>query len=939
MKIRTLLLTLLITTALTNARAVSEFYVDYSDSPSASALQAYPLSIINHTAKADLAAPHALGHKVLAYLSLCELPPGASYRSQTKVTFLGKNPVWKSDYVDVSSPEWHHFLIDQLALEAVQKGFDGFFLDTADSLENLIKIQPAREAQFRESLIHLIRDLRKKYPDKQIVINRGFAILKDILPSVDGVLVESLFQTYDTDKKTYGPVSAEDQAWILNQLQPALDAKKSIYILDYVDPKDEATAFATAAKIREKGFAAFISTPELEGQSLAPLRLMPRKILALYGNNPAQNGELAIRWPSETMVVRTLQMPLEYLGYEVEYQNAFQQIPKNDLGPDYAAVLIGIDLSIHPRDEAALVTWLLAQKAHGKKLLLFSSEGGFIVTNPFEQNRLARGLGLELGKHPLPATTHTYSKIDEGMMNFEAKVHPTDSPLIQISSKGKNTVYLAVQAGPDTSSEEVFTADWGCFATEPYIFFQRPDNEPLWLLDPFRFLSQALGTPAWPAPDTTTQQGCRILFSHVDADGFSSLSFVQKGKTAAEVIRDFILQRYPIPFTTSVIESEIEGLLKGQKVEDKERLTGIAKSIFALPQVHPASHSYSHPYAWIQGDVGSAVYEQPNLSLAQPLNGWISPDREVAGSSRYIDNTLLPAGKKVEIMLWSGNCRPGPDALKSARLAGIENMNGGETLITHAIPSVTSISPKCVPWGDELQIFAPNQNDNIYTSGLQADSIGGFVNVINTFEMTENGRRLKPVNIYFHYFSGVFDASLNALTKVLDWATHQKLHAMTASDYARMVRGTRDSQLFRRDDGSWIILAGEAARTFRLPAQGRFPVMGESQGVIGYNTFQNNLYIHTDGSRYVRVILSPNPPKHLFLDSSTGELTFSHLETKAADFSVKDLRPIEVILGGLESYAKVSWTCNSVRTDTRADSTGTIHLHLPPEAAVHLTTE
>jgi len=927
---------------MTNVRAVSEFYVDYSDTPSPSALEAYPLSIIHHTARVDLSAPHAMGHKVLAYMSLCELPPDVPYRDQAlgmKVPLLGKNPIWKGDYVDVSSPAWHGFILDHLAPEVVQKGFDGFFLDTADSLEELVKIKPAREAQLREGLISLIRDLRKKYPGKQIILNRGFSIFKEVLPSVDGILVESLFQTYDFGEKKYRPVSKEDRAWIMEKLQPAIAAKKSIYVLDYVDPKDEATAAATAAQIRAAGFAAFISTPQLDGKSLAPLRLAPRKILVLYGNDASQGGDLAIRWPRETTTLRVLQMPLEYLGYELEYENAFLQIPKTDLGDDYAAVLIGSDLVVRSQNEGALVTWLLAQKAHGKKLLLFSPEGQFVVVSPSEQSRLAHGLGLEMGKDPLPVALRTYSKIDTEMMNFETKVRPTECSLVQISSKEKTSVDLAVKTGANTSSDVVFTADWGCFATDPFVLFDRPDGVSLWLLNPFRFLSTALNTPPWPAPDITTRQGCRILFAHVDADGFSSLSYVEKNRTAAEVIRDSIITRYPIPITTSIIEAETEGLLKGQKVGDKAHLQEIARSIFALPQVHAASHTYSHPYAWIKGDIGSSVYEEMSLTLAHPLPGWISPEREVEGSVRYINDTLLPPGKKVEIMLWSGNCRPGPEALKSARLCGIENMNGGETLMTRAAPSITMVAPKCAPWGDELQVFAANQNDNVYTSGLQADSIGGYVNVINTFEMTGKDRRLKPVDIYFHYFSGVFDASLHALTQVFDWAMKQKFHAMTARDYARIVRESRDVSLYRRDDGSWIILTGEDVRTFRLPAQGLFPVMGKSQGVIGYKMFQNCLYVHTDGSRYVRIILSPNPPPHLFLESSTGELTFSHLDVKTADFSVKDLRPVEVTLGGMPSYARASWTCNSIHGEARADSLGTIQLNLPSEATVHFTTE
>ena len=39
-----------------------------------------------------------------------------------------------------------------------------------------------------------------------------------------------------------------------------------------------------------------------------------------------------------------------------------------------------------------------------------------------------------------------------------------------------------------------------------------------WVIDPFAFLTQALQLPPMPVPDTTTENGRRLLLAHVDGD-------------------------------------------------------------------------------------------------------------------------------------------------------------------------------------------------------------------------------------------------------------------------------------------------------------------------------------------------------------------------------------------------------------------------------------
>lgn len=97
-------------------------------------------------------------------------------------------------------------------------------------------------------------------------------------------------------------------------------------------------------------------------------------------------------------------------------------------------------------------------------------------------------------------------------------------------------------------------------------------------------------------------------------------------------------------------------------------------------------------------------------------------DREIRGSVDYINQTLLPPGGQVEIFLWSGNCRPGAGGAAVLRSMNLENMNGGDTVISRLYPGIAGIAPRVTPWEDELQINAANQNEFMYANGWQGPS-------------------------------------------------------------------------------------------------------------------------------------------------------------------------------------------------------------------------
>ena len=212
------------------------FQVNYHHEPDPADLMAFDLSILQPDAKVDLAPGHASGRKFLAYLSVVEVNQHASYLEKLKaagIALRAPNPAWNTQCADVLNPAWEKFMIDEVARPAIDHGFDGFFLDTVDSLALLNKADPSNTKEQIASVVKFIKALKAAFPQKEIIINRGFDLLPELKGSVDGVLVESVFQTFKADG-SYGPVSATDHQALLKKLGEIKSSGLPTYVVDYV---------------------------------------------------------------------------------------------------------------------------------------------------------------------------------------------------------------------------------------------------------------------------------------------------------------------------------------------------------------------------------------------------------------------------------------------------------------------------------------------------------------------------------------------------------------------------------------------------------------------------------------------------------------------------------------------------------------------------------
>jgi hypothetical protein len=124
-----------------------------------------------------------------------------------------QNPDWHGYYVDDRKPAFHDLVLNTWLPAIFAKGYDGVFLDTADTSAY---VNPALNIDFRPSAVGmqaLIQEMKAKFPTKKIIMNRGYHLLGgefDVSGVIDGVMLESYTTTWASAVKNADGSSNED---------------------------------------------------------------------------------------------------------------------------------------------------------------------------------------------------------------------------------------------------------------------------------------------------------------------------------------------------------------------------------------------------------------------------------------------------------------------------------------------------------------------------------------------------------------------------------------------------------------------------------------------------------------------------------------------------------------------------------------------------------
>jgi polysaccharide biosynthesis protein PelA len=597
----------------------------------------------------------------------------------------------------------------------------------------------------------------------------------------------------------------------------------------------------------------------------APAEL-PRYVLALYKSSELDNDVQGRRAKSATRneVHGWAQMPLNWLGLMVEYHDIDQGLPDEREMARYRGIVTWFQTE-EIAEPLAYLRWLGAQMRAGRRVVILGYLGALrdrrtLRTLDLAQiNEALAPSGLEfLGNWTGNQLVIELRRKDR-MMDFERPL-PPGLPYYQqvVCRRGDSRPHLVLARRdlPNSESHLVVTGPWGGFAAAGYAQFQFPgEGGAQWCIDPFAFFREALGVGDWPRPDTTTQCGRRIFYSHIDGDGLRNRSEVRSGASSGQVILEEILSRYRLPTSVSVVVAEIEPTLLGSPAFHE-----LARAIYALPTVEAGSHSYTHPLDW----------EKRTRSFA-PAGVPYSVETETAGAVRYMEERLLPTGKRVRLFQWSGSTRVTEEAIAILDRLGVPNINGGDTMRDREWPSYTHVAPLMRQVGRRWQTYTSASNENLYTH-LWTGPFYGFRHVIDTYENTERPRRVAPVNLYYHYYSGERVASLAALHYVHEWVLRQPLARIFTSEYLAIVEGFRTARIARTADG-WRISAHGALPTVRFDDTRAHLDLDRSSGVLGYLHHQGALYVHLAGPGPALLVLRDRPPASPYLVQASHRVT------------------------------------------------------------------
>ncbi|NND89689.1 MAG: hypothetical protein HKN42_02410 [Granulosicoccus sp.] len=830
----------------------------------------------DNTSAAQLQALTARGAAAYAYLSVGEVGPSRAYATEIdNAWILGANPVWNSKVLDLANPALRRFLIER-AGQLHAAGYHGLFLDTLDSFNLVANTDQARRQQI-SGLVTLVRDLAARYPALKIITNRGFEVLDEIAGHIEAVAAESLYASWNNGEQRYSPVADTDRQWLLAKLEHAHhELALEVIAIDYLPPTRREEARKVAARIAAHGFIPWVASPAFDYVGVGAQEVIPRKVLLLYDSET--DGPI-----EESPVHKFVATPVEYMGFVPEYLDiARQPWPAGELKGRYAGIVTW------PREQftdPAARAWL-------QKQLDDTVPVAFLSMPPVPLDKM---MSRSLGIRSTPALDLNSAQLvhrDEYIQPERALSHRVEAlEHAAISIAPGNTVHMSYQDKDYHRSDVVVTGDFGGFAWQPGLVDHGLDYLAYWVVDPFRFLRTALQLPDAPMPDVTSENGRRIWLGHIDGDALPSWAEMPGGQLGAEVIYEQILTKYPLPHTVSIVEGEMTAFAAFD--DRRARMFDIAKKTFRLDHVELASHTYSHPFKW--AELGEYRFAgKYNLDI----KGYrYTPERDIAGSIAFIDRELAPPGKRTKVMLWSGDALPQEADLHVVERLGLPNLNGGLTNVTRARSTLSLVSPMARPVGDYLQVYAPVMNENMYTN----DWLGpfdGFKRVIETFQMTESPRRLKPLNVYYHFYSGTKISAMKALKEVYDWSMRQDMHPLHVSDYALKVPDYRQAGVSRYLDGRWKLSGLGHVRSLRILGTDRWPELAGSRGITGARRLHDGIYIHTDGAGEVQFETISTEPRRIHLVSSNGRVLNWTEQGGRLQFRISGEVPVTVELGG-----------------------------------------
>ncbi len=611
--------------------------------------------------------------------------------------------------------------------------------------------------------------------------------------------------------------------------------------------------------------------PALSGLA-ASQEPLSRKVLALYESSVYSD-------PASTLIHRTAELTLNYLGLQVEYRPVESPLPSDDDMQPYIGFITWFTNENAVPHPDLYCQWMRHQIQTGKKIVLLENWGLFQDKkrhlSPICEDTFKK-LGIEYkGEYADNPYFLEVAEQKTEWVEFERKINFTENLTYSWfkAIDPQSTVYLKVRRTDMVNSESdmVVTTPQGGFVAPTWLIYNDTEtNHIQWRVNPFLFFEKAFDVPDWPRPDTTTLNGNRIFYSHIDGDGIFNISKIDQKSFSGEVILNEILKQYPsLPITLGLITGYMD-----LKEFNNPRTQKLYREMIELPQVEIASHGYAHPLVWKTGELSLKI---PDYNM--------NAEKEINGSIQQLNQMIESLGityKKTSLFQWTGDCTPSAIQIKMAEQTGLPNLNGGGGRQDDNFYGLAALYPIGITKEGAHQIYAGAFNENNFTN-LWSGPYYGFAHLLSTLDKTENPLRLKAVDVYYHFYSGERWASLKAVKKIYDSFLNKNIFPIHASQYARIAEGFYTTEIKRIASGHFVVSKNGVLQTIRFDHEKRNLDLSQSTGVLGFIHDKNALYVSLDESENHVIQLSEAQPSSPYLIQSTFQV--SQLTKKVEGFS------------------------------------------------------
>jgi len=805
-------------------------------------------------------------NKMYAYISIGELDRDLQiYHDINSSWIKAENKSWKSDVFDITNKEYQQFIFSHQIEPQIQRGFKNFFFDTLDSYSFYAKT-PKQIQNAQNALASFINEFHKRYPNAKLVINRGFGIIDKVHKSITAVLFESYYHGLSTKDLSYKEVSDQDRTWLDTFMKKIKAYHLDIIAVDYVP--DQKQAKDVVQQLQKKGFIPYVADRDLLTYGRSSKNAIKREVLTLV-----YAPKLDI---IETEAHEYGALPLEYLGYIQKIYPLKKQFPKITDLKRYAGIVIWFrDYYPNPKK---FLNWINKAKATGLKIAILGNFGFDAKKDDL------KSLGIFLHKNE--KMFKQAISVRDPMIGYE--IMPSMEYNLEIIECKNAKPLLQYKYSNNIKSTPAAITPWGGYLVDE-AYITEINKENIWVTNPFQFFQQALRLQKLPVADPTTENGKRLLFSHVDGDGIMNRVEGNFGTFSGDAILNHILKVYPLPHSVSVIGAEIDP--HGLYPKLSPQLIDIAKQIFALPNVEPASHTFTHPFFW--GKIHNGTLDEKYR--LKPKGYKFSLKRELQTTLDNINTKYMKPNKepKARTIFWSGDCAPRENALDFVYKHKILAINGGDTTIQNTSPWLSLVSPFGLKRGDYCQIYTGAQNENVFTN----DWLGpfwGYKRVTQTFQLTNSPKRLKPIDIYYHLYSGSKQASLQALKYVFNWAMKQDAMPIFTSQYIPKVMDMYEVSV-AHENNTWLFCGMHDLKTVRFEDyKGTFDLK-DSTNIAGFSHFENHTYVSLGTQACALIKLTDkNSLDPAYMLEANGKLLYFQNTNNMKIYDFKSYMPLHV---------------------------------------------